>query len=306
VKTGTPGPSKGIAHRIAFRPKRTSKRGRRMTWARPSCTVEPMLRGTLLVGLTLTMAAAATAQERREPPTEAVELFTQARAHYEAGRYPEAAEDLERALTLDPGSPTLLFNLARVYELMGELDRAVEYGEAYLRMVPEEDTEERANAETMLRRLQGARDWLALRAQAEQHAAPSLRQLAPRIVVRDRGVADTAFWVTLGAGAGALAIGAALGGVALSLERDVNGRIITPSENLDDYARNLASDGKRADSLALTSDILMGIGGAAMLSALLMYVLRVRTYERDATEEELSVTLGIEGRQASLRLRGSF
>lgn len=265
-----------------------------------------MLRGLLLVGLTLTMASAATAQETREPPAEAIELFTQARAHYEAGQYPQAAEDLERALTLDPGSPTLLFNLARVYELMGELDRAVEYADAYLRMVPEDDAEERANAETMLRRLEGARDWLALRAQAEQNAAPSLRQLAPRVVVRDRGVADTPFWVTLGAGAGLLAVGAVLGGVALSLERDVNGRIVDPSQNLDDYARDLRDDGKRADSFALTADVLLGVGGAAVISAFLLYVLRVRTYERDATEEEVSLSIDAGRHRGSLRLSGSF
>jgi len=265
-----------------------------------------MLRGSLLVGVTLAVVSTAAAQEMRQPPSEAVELFTQARAHYEAGQYSEAAEFLERALALDPDSPTLLFNLARVYELMGELDRAVHYGEAYLQRIPEEDVEERANAETMLRRLQGARDWLALRDQAQRNAAPSLRQLAPRIVVHDRGVADTPFWVTLGAGAGALAAGAILGGLALSLEHDVNGRLIDPSQNLDDYARELRNDGKRADSFALASDVLLGVGGAAVLSAFLLYVLRVRTYERDATDEDLTLSVGVEHHQASLRLRGSF
>ena len=54
----------------------------------------------------------------------AVEHYERGRDHYQAGRYPEAAEELELAHQLDPESPTLAYNLARVYELMNDFERA--------------------------------------------------------------------------------------------------------------------------------------------------------------------------------------
>ncbi|HJL32676.1 MAG TPA: tetratricopeptide repeat protein, partial [Polyangiaceae bacterium LLY-WYZ-15_(1-7)] len=178
-----------------------------------------------LAALTLlvTRPAAAQEEETREPPSEAIEQFQAGQEHYLAGRYQEAAVALERALELDPGSPTLIFNLTRVYELMGELDKAIEFGQEYLRLVPEDDSEERANAERTLRRLEGARDWLALR---EAQEPPDLRRLAPRVLVRDRGVADLPFWVTLGAGAALLVGGGVVGGFALRAQNQADDSIL--------------------------------------------------------------------------------
>ncbi|MEM9073908.1 MAG: tetratricopeptide repeat protein [Myxococcota bacterium] len=263
-----------------------------------------VLRKASFLFLFLLIPRIALAQEVREPPAEAVQLFDEALAHYEAGQYPDAAEDLELALTLDPGSPTLLYNLARVYELMGELDKAVDYGTQYLQLIPEAASDERADGEAMLRRLEGARDWLRLREQAQQpDAPPVLRQLAPRVIVRDRGVADLPFWVTLGSGAALVVAGAILGGVTLSLESDVNGRRIQAGDSIEDYEQCLRSDGDRADRFALTTDILLGLGGAAVVSAFLMYVLRVRTYERDA---DVSVDAEASAQGGQLLLRGTF
>ena len=68
--------------------------------------------------LAWSVASSALAQETgHEPPADAMVLFESAREHYRAGRYEEAAEELERALVLDPSAPTLLFNLGRVYGL---------------------------------------------------------------------------------------------------------------------------------------------------------------------------------------------
>ena len=247
----------------------------------------------------------ASAQTAHEPPPEAVELSNQAAEHYANGQYGDAAADLEDALQLDPGSPTLLYNLARVYELMGDVEKALANAEAYLLVVPPENEEERAIAESTVQRLTGARDYLRLRQQAQQQgAAPELRQLAPRVIVRERGIADTPFWVTLGSGACLLLAGAVLGGVALRQEADVNGRTIRTGESLEAYQRDLLNDGDRVDRFALTSDVLLGIGGATVVSALLMYVLRTRSYERDAEPAEVSVNT--DGTSLSLDLRGTF
>ena len=52
----------------------------------------------------------------REPPAGAIERYNRGRAHYQAGRYREALAELEKALALDPNSPNLVYNVARVYE----------------------------------------------------------------------------------------------------------------------------------------------------------------------------------------------
>jgi len=143
-------------------------------------------------------------------PPEAVEFFRQARERYEAGQYREAAQALERALVLDPNSPTLVFNLARVYELLGELDLSLRYYEQYQQLLPQQQAREQARAEATIRRLQGARTSTEREApQPEQVEA--LRQLPGLVVVRENGVADLGFWLTLGVGAASLATGGVLG-----------------------------------------------------------------------------------------------
>lgn len=259
------------------------------------------LRSALILAL-VACASLTHAQTTREPPPEAVQLSTQAAEHYANGQYGEAAADLEDALQLDPGSPTLLYNLARVYELMGDVEKALANAEAYQLVVPPENVEERELAESTVQRLTGARDYLRLRQQAQQQgAAPELRQLAPRVIVRERGIADTPFWITLGVGAGLAVVGGVLGGFALAINNDVNDRRIRMGQSLDAYRAGLETDGERADRFALTADILLAVGGATLVSALLLYVLRVRTYERDADTE-----LSIDTNGMSLSLRRTF
>src|SRR5687768_16655883 len=95
----------------------------------------------------------------RDAPREAVELFQRAREHYHNGRYAEAAADLESALVLDPGSPTLLYNLGRVYELAGDLERAIDVYRRYLPVIPSSDAAERDRTQAAIRRLEGAREY---------------------------------------------------------------------------------------------------------------------------------------------------
>jgi tetratricopeptide (TPR) repeat protein len=238
--------------------------------------------------------------DTHEPPPEALQFFESGRAHYEAGRYQEAAVDMERALQLDPGSTTLIFNLARIYELLGDLEKAIEFGEKYLELLPDDMVDERERAETTLRRVRGAQEWLALR-QAEQ--PPELRQLTPTVIVRERGVADSAFWATLASGAGLLAVGGALGGVALAKRNEAHDLIIR-----DESDRNEQNDVMdRADRLALTADIFLAAGLATEIGALLLYLLRVRTFEREVDEDEgASARLQLGPGAATLILEGRF
>ncbi len=205
------------------------------------------------------------AASERHTPREAVELFQRARGHYVNGRYDEAAHDLENALVLDPGSPTLLYNLGRVYELSGQHDRAIAMYQSYLRVIPDEDAAERERTEAAVRRLQGAREYV--RPDEDVYSQP--------LYVSQRGVADEAFWGTLIAGGVVTLAGA---GLAIA------------TAQMNDYAQTftVGRDGELEDrqaeldhvaTLAVATDVLGGIGAAALLTAGLLWVLREQSVE---------------------------
>jgi tetratricopeptide (TPR) repeat protein len=195
----------------------------------------------------------------------AIELFQRAREAYQQGRYSDAARDLEQALALDPSSPTLLFNLARVSELSGELDRAIEVYQRYLEVLPPGDAAERDRTEAAIRRMQGAQEYR--RSDEDVYSQP--------IYVSQRGVADDAFWGTLGAGAAITLGGVALMITTVAIRESATQFVVGLDGNFDDRAARFAL----ANDLALATDITGAVGGAALLAAGLLWVARERTVE---------------------------
>jgi tetratricopeptide (TPR) repeat protein len=224
----------------------------------------------LMLGLGWGAGRAAAQATGHEPPPEAMTLFESARDHYRNGRYAEAVEELERALVLDPAAPTLLFNLGRVYELMGEYDRSIATFERLLAVIGP-DAEERAQTETTLARLRGARE----------HAAPppsaaevGTMEEGPTFV-RERGVADDGFWgVLVGGGVAALGAGA-LGITALVLRGIVDNWVLGLDGTLEDRDLMLVN----AQGLGIAADVTGGVAVAALAAAVGLYVFRERTYE---------------------------
>jgi hypothetical protein len=79
-------------------------------------------------------------------------------------------------------------------------------------------------------------------------------------------------WALLGAGAGGLIAGGALGGVVLSKQNDFNGQFPSsgrPTGAMYATAQGLASDGK---NLALGSNIAFGVGGGVMVAGVILLV----------------------------------
>lgn len=205
------------------------------------------------------------AASERHTPREAVELFQRARGHYGAGRYDDAASDLESALVLDPGSPTLLYNLGRVYELSGQHDRAISIYQDYLRVVPPEDAAERERTEAAIRRLQGAREYVR----------PDEDVYSQALYVSQRGVADEAFWITLVAGAVVTLAGVALGIATMVTRERAEGFVVGRDGELDQRRAEFGD----AATLAIATDVFGGIGAAALVTAGLLWVLREQTVE---------------------------
>jgi len=99
------------------------------------------------------------AQSGKKPPPEAVKAaqahMTKARALYEAGNYPDAIAELETARALDPYAKDLVFNLGIVHEKALHIEEALHFYKLYLDM--DIDPTERARAENIVKRLEGAR-----------------------------------------------------------------------------------------------------------------------------------------------------
>jgi len=97
---------------------------------------------------------------------EAKSHFEAALVHYRAGRYRSAIVELEKAYGVDPTGKDLVYNLAVVYEKLGELDSAIHYLERYVALEPDPDEVKHANA--AIERLRGARSEL----KQQREAAP--------------------------------------------------------------------------------------------------------------------------------------
>ncbi len=215
-----------------------------------------------IVGACASLALApARAQERSSteaPPPEALEHYQRGRAHYQAGRYREAVVELEQALALDPSSPNLVYNLARVYELLGDIEQAIAYYERYRSMLPDEEEQERERITTAIQRLQGAKHQLV--------------NTPARPVKTERGVADGAFWTVASLSFAALAAGAVTGALAVRADHEAQDFVLGKDGDEHDRQQKV----RRADRLAVGSDVALSVGVVGGLTSILLFALRSR------------------------------
>jgi tetratricopeptide (TPR) repeat protein len=233
------------------------------------------------------LAVQAMAQATEAPPQTAVEHYNRGREHYQAGRYREALVELEAALTTDPRSPNLVYNVARVHELLGQLDAASQFYQRYRDMLPQNETEERERVDAILLRLEGAQE------QVGPIAAPPAdewREREPDPPTRmKRGVADAAFWTMATMGAAALLTSAATGALALKEEKDARDFVV----GADGTAEDLSKSYRRADRLALSSDATLVIGTTFAVTSILLYMLREKAVPIEGpAEKTASFSLG--------------
>lgn len=197
----------------------------------------------------------------RTPPSEALEHYNKGRAHYQAGRYRQAVGELELALRLDPGSPNLLYNLARVHELLGDIEQSIGYYERYRSMLPPSETAEHQRVTGAIERLRGAK----------QHVAKPVQKPPPPVLVPlERGVADGTFWTVATFSLAALAAGITTGTLAVREERAARDFVLGIDGD-DEERRSIA---QRADRLALASDGSLAAGAVGALTSVLLYALR--------------------------------
>ncbi len=100
---------------------------------------------------------------------QAAQIYGEGAAAYGRGDFPTAARSFQRAYELFP-APAMAYNLARVYERMGEVDQAVHYFEIVQHANPPPDASQAADIE---RRLVGLRAYAQRRRDGIAQPPPS-------------------------------------------------------------------------------------------------------------------------------------
>jgi tetratricopeptide (TPR) repeat protein len=227
---------------------------------------------------------------------EAREHFQLGRTFYDAGRFQQAAEEFEIAYKLS-SRPQLLYNVYVARREAGGLPMAIDALRAYLAQVP--DAPDRVNLEARLSSLEAQiarqQEQEAARAESERKAADAeAKANAPRTrTEKKHSVVPT---VLMGTG-GALLLGSAVtGGLALSSASDLDdkcGGTVCPS-----------SQESKVDStrtLAITTDVLWAVGGAAVATGLVLWLTGVLD-----SEHEVPVALGVTPTSISTQFSGRF
>lgn len=196
---------------------------------------------------------------------------------YKSGRYREALARFKAALALQPVA-NLLFNIARIHEKLDEVSEAVTYYERYERAPDAEPTARDSARE----RLVDLRARLAAQTAVKDPGPPPLTDDGGAGTgIGATGGPDTGGsqlgstgWVLLGIGGATAITGGVLGGLALGAQSDFD------SATAVNDKRAYRDDAK---TLALASDVTIGVGVAALVAGIVLVVV-------DATAEPASAS----------------
>jgi tetratricopeptide (TPR) repeat protein len=197
--------------------------------------------------------------------------FEEALVHYREGHYRAAVAELEAALTFDPTSKDLLYNLALVHEKLGQLDRAIAVLERYAEL--EHDAKELERARQAIARMRGARAELGPPVVLAR--VPMPLPVAPAAAPSSEPKKINPWLVTTASiSAAAAVVGVIFGVRALSLRPDREA-ITSPDKSIDE----IRADQARADDSAVIADISFAL---SLLSGAGATVLWLRDSERCA------------------------
>ena len=188
--------------------------------------------------------------------------------------YEGAVKLFERAYELDP-QPNYKFNIGRVYEEKGDLEKAVQYYQEFVKS-PGVDLTARENASTRLKVLRQT-----LAALEEEEAEERDEETPPPVVEPsngdttepvDDGVEDRkrklriAGYSLIGVGGVGLIIGSVFGGLAIGKSRDADDATLV--DDKIQFRREAKTRANAADALLITGGVLAGVGLVLVLSTL--------------------------------------
>jgi tetratricopeptide (TPR) repeat protein len=289
----------------------------------PSALASITLSVSLALGLTVpgralasTVALAAPPAEAETPPTgdgsvetgastaeksEADSLSEQAIAEFSAKNYAGAIALFEQAYEIDP-QPNFLFNIGRVHEEAGNLEQAVEYYAKFVKQ-PGVDLDSRGVALDRLKVLRAIVEETKEPDVVEPEVEPEPAEPVPAPTPvdtdseRKRKIMRVSGFALIGVGAGALIGGAVLGSLAQgdrdkAFDRDEADSLAGRRELLD-----------TAQTKALTADVLYGVGGAVLLTGVILVAVGYAKPKTKTQRVALTPSFGPQGGGVELLLR---
>ena len=220
---------------------------------------------------------------QNEPKTkeqlEAQQHFQRAKDLYQTGSYREAIAELEAARLLDPKAKDLVFNLGIVHEKLGKFEEAITFFRQYMEM--EVTPAERAKAETIIKRIEGAKREVPTNP-AASGAGTSTRPAPALPADNRRGRVDVAT-VNAAAIAGVgFGVGITFG--ILALANQPKG-FVTGRDGTYEQLKTRQSDAHRQ---AVIADIAFGVGIVATAAAAYLYFGRTKTPKTTAIVPAIS------------------
>jgi tetratricopeptide (TPR) repeat protein len=242
-------------------------------------------------------ATDSTTEPKTRDQVEAQLHFQRAKDLYQTGAYREAIAELEQARQLDPKAKDLVFNLGIVHEKLAKFDEAVAFFRQFLDMEGV-TPQERLKAETILKRIEGAKREVVL------GSAP---QVVPRPVDRpppapDKtpGRVDVATILAGSVAVVGLGVGSAFGLLAVSNKPGAN-EFTTGTDGSYDTLRSKSSD---AHTQAIVADVGFGVGIAA--AALTAYLYFGRPRDARAARQAIRPSAVATPNGGALMLGGTF
>jgi tetratricopeptide (TPR) repeat protein len=219
------------------------------------------------VAILLAYAAPAAAQNATQADEEAAKAhFLAGSAYYEQANYADAVKEFNEAHRLSK-RPDLLYNISVCYERLGHWDEAIAALQQYLTDRPA--ATDRAVIESRIKNFEARRD----AEKAEEAATPPPVNAPPPTVPPARRRHVTSY-ILGGIGAGLL-LGALGTGVAAHLTYSdltdkCGGKICNGN---DQTLRDERAFGK---TLTISTDVLLGIGGAALVTGVILFIVEAR------------------------------
>ncbi|MET0409653.1 MAG: tetratricopeptide repeat protein [Polyangiaceae bacterium] len=267
--------------------------------------MKPLPRGLLLGALISLMAPALHAQSPAQPEAapaaskSVAQLNEEGTAFYQQRDYRRAIERFIQAYAIDP-DPNLLFNVARSYERLGEVDAAIEKYEQFLN-TPGADASGRSRAQESLRAL---RESKSAPAPAASHSGEPVPAASSATSAPDASAGPSLLpWVVLGGGVVFTTVGVSLYLLGASDHNEVTDArgygqadAVVPMTRAE--AEDLVSSG---DTKKLIGGIGLGLGGALLTT----YVILLATGSSSSSEDVAFAVAPTSG-GARMSLAGSF
>ena len=246
--------------------------------------------------------AAVSAPDTTSPFREKVDqLNAEAVEKFKAKQYDEAAALFEQAYDLQP-EPNYLFNIGRIYEESGNLEKSVEYYERFVKE-PGVPLESREKGLERLRVLRAILEETAPEPEPESEVEPEPEpetkpdpepRLEPPPAEPKPSKLRIAGYALLGVGGAALVGGGVLGGLALGRANALEG------QHTYEERDETASSGR---TMALTADIMFGVGGAIAAAGLVMVLVSLQKKPKASARAALAPWASPRGTGLSATLR---